>query len=79
VRVVADSHALYFYLFSPGRLSEAALGRVSEVAGTAGLVASERVGVGKRARPPVLGSTTKKNLTTETSWTAPYPPAPVTT
>jgi PIN domain nuclease of toxin-antitoxin system len=25
VRVVADSHALYFYLFSPARLSQAAL------------------------------------------------------
>jgi pilus assembly protein CpaF len=37
------------------------LGRVSEVARTAGPVASGRVGVGKRARSPVLGSTTKKN------------------
>jgi hypothetical protein len=40
VRIVADSHALYFYLFSPGRLSEAALEALGEAADTDGIVVS---------------------------------------
>lgn len=40
MRVVADSHALYFYLFSPGRLSEAALEALGEAEDTDGIVVS---------------------------------------
>lgn len=40
MRVVADSHALYFYLFSPGRLSEAALEALGVAEDTDGIVVS---------------------------------------
>jgi PIN domain nuclease of toxin-antitoxin system len=40
VRVVADSHALYFYLFSPDRLSERALEVLGESEDSDGIVAS---------------------------------------
>jgi len=40
VRVVADSHALYFYLFSPRRLSQAALEALGVAEDTDGVVVS---------------------------------------
>jgi PIN domain nuclease of toxin-antitoxin system len=40
VRVVADSHALYFYLFSPARLSQAALEALGVAEDSDGIVAS---------------------------------------
>jgi PIN domain nuclease of toxin-antitoxin system len=40
VRVVADSHVLYFYLFSPNRLSERALEVLGESEDSDGIVAS---------------------------------------
>jgi PIN domain nuclease of toxin-antitoxin system len=40
VRVVADSHALVFYLFAPDRLSESALEALGEAEDTDGIIAS---------------------------------------
>ena len=40
MRVVADSHALYFYLFSPRRLSQAALEALGVAEDTDGVVVS---------------------------------------
>ena len=40
MRVVADSHALYFYLFSPDRLSERALEVLGQSEDSDGIVAS---------------------------------------
>jgi PIN domain nuclease of toxin-antitoxin system len=40
VRVVADSHALYFYLFSPRRLSQTALEALGVAEDTDGVVVS---------------------------------------
>lgn len=40
MRVVADSHVLIFYLFTPGRLSEPALDALGEAEDDAGIVVS---------------------------------------
>ncbi|MGH3827690.1 MAG: type II toxin-antitoxin system VapC family toxin [Pseudonocardiaceae bacterium] len=40
MRVIADSHALIFYLFTPDRLSEPALEALGEVEDDAGIVVS---------------------------------------
>lgn len=40
MRVVADSHILLFYLFTPGRLSDAALTALGEAEDDAGIVVS---------------------------------------
>ena len=38
-----------------------------------------RVGAGEEGGPPVEGATTKKTLTPEAPWAAPYPPGPAPT